>query len=204
MAEKEKFDFAATGYKLVAERHAKFCEDSPDHVIHTDITAFEYDPSAQKGFVATRTKIWKDRKTSIDYPPDAIEVASMPIPGPTPYTRNSEVENCATSSLGRALALLGYHPKDQFASEDEIFAKAADESVAVASRDATQAQKNMLKARFQKLNGDDKTAWRKFLKDTVGKYALSQIKMDDVDKLVKVLEEAEAFSGKLDEIEADE
>ena len=206
------------GYKLVAERHAQFVKDHPNNAVETGLADFIYDGSSvaggekdkgavgSAGYVIMKCLLWFEREDQTNnLPPNATGYAGMPVPGPTNFTRNSEVENAETSALGRALAMAGYHAKDQFASEDEIFSKAGDGQAheVSTSRDATQAQKNMLKARFQKLNGDDKVAWKKFLKETVGKYALSQVKMDDVDILVKALEEAESFKAELEGIEAE-
>lgn len=44
----------------------------------------------------------------------------LAIPGTTPYTRGSEVENAETSAWGRALAALGFEVKRSIASRDEI------------------------------------------------------------------------------------
>jgi hypothetical protein len=49
----------------------------------------------------------------------------MQIPGATPYTRGSEIENCETSAVGRALVMAGL-PSKRVASDDEIRAKRED------------------------------------------------------------------------------
>jgi hypothetical protein len=46
----------------------------------------------------------------------------MNIPGSTPYTRGSELENTETSAAGRALVMAGL-PSKKIASGDEIRAK---------------------------------------------------------------------------------
>ena len=45
--------------------------------------------------------------------------SAMQIPGSTPYTRGSEIENCETSAVGRALVMAGL-PSKRVASTDEI------------------------------------------------------------------------------------
>lgn len=49
-----------------------------------------------------------------------IGFSSMTIPGSTPYTRGSEIENAETSAWGRALAALGFEVKRSIASANEI------------------------------------------------------------------------------------
>lgn len=46
-----------------------------------------------------------------------------PFPGRTPYTRDSEAANAATSALGRALGYMGYGLTASIASADEIRAR---------------------------------------------------------------------------------
>jgi hypothetical protein len=55
-----------------------------------------------------------------DDPRPGIGHSSLAIPGTTPYTRGSEVENAETSSWGRALAALGFEVKRGVATRDEI------------------------------------------------------------------------------------
>ena len=63
-----------------------------------------------------------------------IGTSSLTIPGKTPYTRDSEIENCETSAWGRALAALGFEVKRSVATADEVAAKRVVR--AVASHDA--------------------------------------------------------------------
>lgn len=46
--------------------------------------------------------------------------SQLEIPGGTPYTRGSEVENAETSAWGRALAAMGFKVKNGIASQSEI------------------------------------------------------------------------------------
>jgi hypothetical protein len=110
------------GYKMVAPRHAQFVIDHPDGRVVTQVEHFIFDPTVERGFVTVRAEVFKHRDNPT---PDGIGNASMPIPGVTNFTRNSEVENAETSALGRALAMIGYHPKDTLASGEEIASKAS-------------------------------------------------------------------------------
>lgn len=58
----------------------------------------------------------------IDNYPAGIGHSAMQIPGATPYTRGSEIENCETSAVGRALVMAGL-PSKRIASDDEIKSK---------------------------------------------------------------------------------
>lgn len=46
--------------------------------------------------------------------------SSLGIPGATPFTKGSEVENCETSAWGRAIAALGFEVKRGIASKQEV------------------------------------------------------------------------------------
>lgn len=194
------------GYVLVSERHAQFVKDYPFGVIETTLAKFVFDPATAKGFVVTQTRVWKDRKDSHERnPPDATELASMPIPGVTSFTRNSEAENCATSSLGRALAMLGYHAKESMASSDEIAMKKVsivETAGPVAgdtpdTRSATPAQKAKVMAWGKKLLGDEK-AVRAFVKREVGVYKSADLTRSHIDTLFVAFKILEASGGELD------
>ena len=46
--------------------------------------------------------------------------SSLEIPGSTPYTKGSEIENAETSAWGRAIAALGFEVKRGIASREEV------------------------------------------------------------------------------------
>ena len=58
----------------------------------------------------------------------------MVLPGSTPYTRGSEIENAETSAWGRAIGALGIGIAGSIASRDEVQAKAGDEVIEDARR----------------------------------------------------------------------
>ena len=49
-----------------------------------------------------------------------IGTAWEPIPGPTPYTKDSEVQNAETAAWGRALVAIGADTKNGIASAEEV------------------------------------------------------------------------------------
>lgn len=55
-----------------------------------------------------------------DDPAPGMGTAWEPIPGPTPYTKDSEVQNAETSAWGRALIAIGASTKRGIASVEEI------------------------------------------------------------------------------------
>lgn len=46
--------------------------------------------------------------------------SSLGIPGATPFTKGSEIENCETSAWGRAIAALGFEVRRGIASKHEV------------------------------------------------------------------------------------
>lgn len=61
-----------------------------------------------------------------DDPLPGIGYSSMLMPGGTPYTRNSEIENAETSAWGRAIAACGIEVRRGIATADEIRNKEHD------------------------------------------------------------------------------
>ena len=66
-----------------------------------------------------RVTVWRD--VDDEYP--VIASASEPLPGRTPYTRNSELMVGMTSALGRALGYMGVGINSSIASRNEVEAR---------------------------------------------------------------------------------
>lgn len=62
-----------------------------------------------------------------DDPRPGMGTAWEPIPGPTPYTKDSEVQNAETSAWGRALVAIGASTKSGIASAEEVSNRTGDE-----------------------------------------------------------------------------
>lgn len=62
-----------------------------------------------------------------DDPHPGVGTSWMSLPGTTPYTNNSEVENCETSSWGRAIAAVGIAIDENIATAQEIRMKRGGE-----------------------------------------------------------------------------
>lgn len=56
---------------------------------------------------------------TLEDPVPAVGTAFEPIPGKTPYTKDSEVQNAETSAWGRAIVACGFETK-KIASADEV------------------------------------------------------------------------------------
>jgi len=98
-------------YKEVAERIRDFREMFPDGTLQSEIV-----PSPVEGFVLVRGFAYR-------YPEDerpGTGLAWEPVPGKTPYTRDSEIMNAETSAWGRAIIAVGASDAKRVASANEV------------------------------------------------------------------------------------
>lgn len=100
-------------YVTVAERIQAFYDRFPDGSLQSEVYLLTEEIVVMKSY-AYRTA---------DDPRPGIGHSSMLIPGSTNFTRGSEIENCESSSVGRAIAMLGFEVKRGIASRDEIDGK---------------------------------------------------------------------------------
>lgn len=111
-------------YVAVHERIAAFYAKHPEgslqseFIVHTD------------SLIVMQAKAYR---TPTDERP-GIGHSSIEVPGRTPYTRGSEVENCETSAWGRAIASLGFEVKRGIATAEEVENKRDDGSPRAAPR----------------------------------------------------------------------
>lgn len=117
--------FDLDGYVDVAERMRIFLERYPDGSLQLD--PVEFREIEGKTWVIGRASAYR---TPDDQRP-GIGTAWEQIPGTTPYTRNSEVQNVETSAWGRALAALGIGIDKAIASREEVERGKADDRVKV-------------------------------------------------------------------------
>jgi hypothetical protein len=108
--------FNLDDYVTVAERVAAFYEKYPDGSLQAELVELTDSRVVVRG-LAYRTA--DDAKPGVAH-------SSLGIPGTTPYTRGSEVENAETSAVGRAIAFLGFGVKKSIATRDEIQNKQDD------------------------------------------------------------------------------
>ena len=110
--------FELKDYVEVSERIRAWYEQHPMGRIVTSIE--EYTDER----VTVRAQVF--REAMKDYSPDAVPAgvghSSLAIPGTTPYTKGSELENAETSAVGRALVMAGI-PAKNVSSSNEVESK---------------------------------------------------------------------------------
>ena len=116
-----KYEDRLKDYVDVKERVRLFYERHPDGRLVTDRVEIWQDDGVPRVVVkalAYRTP---------DDPHPGVGWSWLGLPGTTPYTRGSEIENAETSSWGRAIGALGIGIDGSIASRDEVDAKAGEE-----------------------------------------------------------------------------
>lgn len=161
---------------------------------------------AQK-YVEISCTVWRDANDQMP----VVAYCWEQIPGKTPYTRGSEMMNCSTSCLGRALGFLGFGIGKSIASRDEVKVAQARQAPAqlaavVPMRDdvevpfpeenqreyATPKQLGMMRAlaNGQGLKGDD---LKSFCSATVGReiHTSGDLLKHEVSKVIDTLKALE-------------
>lgn len=103
-----KFDLS--DYVPVNERILAFLQQHPDGALQSEIVELTEDRVTVKAYAYR----------SPDDPRPGVGHSSLQIPGRTPYTLGSEIENAETSAWGRAIAALGFEVKRGLASAEEV------------------------------------------------------------------------------------
>src|SRR5665213_147184 len=135
MAEfKRNLDYIDVAARLV-EMRTKF----PDLTMQQ--VSMEFVSIGQKDFVVYTAAAYR---TPEDVRP-GIGTAWEPIPGPTNFTRDSEVQNAETAAWGRALIAIGASTKNGIASAEEVSNRSGDQEqrpAHQAPRDSTTGASN--------------------------------------------------------------
>jgi len=96
-----KFDFSESDYIEVAKRIDAFRAKHPEGTLQVRIV--ELPEAFADKFIAVEAAAFRN----MDDTRPGIELAWEPVPGATPFTKNSELQNAATSAIGRALIAVG-------------------------------------------------------------------------------------------------
>lgn len=104
----------AEDYVEVAPRIVEWYARHPDGRIETSVIEWTGER------VTVRAEVF--RSLDPDEPPAGTGHSYMTLPGTTPFTKGSELENAETSAVGRALVMAGI-PAKNVASADEVAAK---------------------------------------------------------------------------------
>lgn len=132
-------NFNLDDYVQVNERIEKFYEKYPDGSIQTEII------SNQNGEIIFKAYAFRDREDTRPATGHAMERE-----GSTYINKTSHIENCETSAVGRALAMLGFEIKKSVASREEVAnAKIQQEEL---SKKITKEQADVLLKVFENLN----------------------------------------------------
>ena len=113
--------FELGDYVDVKTRVAEFYAQHPDGRL---VTAEAYMTEDADGKVRVWAKALAYRTP--DDPLPGVGHSYLEVPGSTPYTRGSEIENAETSAWGRAIGALGIGIAKSIATTDEIDAKAGE------------------------------------------------------------------------------
>jgi hypothetical protein len=123
MADKPKpYADRLDGYVEVKERIRLFYEAHPDGRLVTSEVRMTTEPDG-----TPRVIVQASAFRTADDPHPALGWSWMVLPGTTPYTRGSELENTETSAWGRAIGALGIGIEKGIASAQEVRAKAGNE-----------------------------------------------------------------------------
>jgi len=113
-------NFSMDDYVDVAQRIREFSEKYPDGSLQSELKLM-VEPDGWL-CVARAYRTPDDQRPGIGH-------AFEPVPGKTPYTKDSEAMNAETSAWGRAIVALGFNTK-KIASRQEVAARGASDRVA--------------------------------------------------------------------------
>jgi hypothetical protein len=132
-------------YIDVAERIAAFIEKYPDGSLQRE--SVEIMDVTGKTFVVYKALAFREP----DDRRPGQGTAWEPFPGPTPYTRDSELMNAETAAWGRAIVALGITSNRKIASRQEV---AARDGGQVPAGTITPSQQTRLRALITKAQKD--------------------------------------------------
>lgn len=114
---------APEGYVDVAARIGKFFERYPEGSLCAK-EPWRVVEVGDKTFISYSALAFR----TPDDPAPGEGTAWEPFPGPTNFTRDSELQNAETSAWGRALAALGFEVKQGIATGQDVAARGGDTS----------------------------------------------------------------------------
>lgn len=129
-------------YNSVAERIIEFREKYPEGTLRPLDKSKPYSIEIINGnqcFVVVAVALRRP-----DDPEPGVGMAYEPVPGTTPFTRGSELQNAETAAWGRAMiAALAVDAKKGIASREEVEAQAARSGQPIVSRETRPPQQEM-------------------------------------------------------------
>ena len=128
--------FDLNSYNTVAERIVEFREKNPEGSLQTvryelvEVPVYTKDKDTQE-ISKTAVRVYLAVTAAAYRTPDdarpGIATAWEPIPGPTQFTRDSELQNAETAAFGRAIvAALAADTRKGIASREEVQSRKGD------------------------------------------------------------------------------
>jgi hypothetical protein len=180
---------ALKDYIEVNERLLKFRADYPEGCIIPEIVKWE------DGVIVMKATVYLTREDMANGTPVAVGHA-YEVEGSSYINKTSALENCETSAVGRALAILGYEIKRSVASREEV-ENAKRQQEAIQLREAKQKQEGAI---TPDQIGEIKTRWLKL--GYSGNALNMQLQKMFGCRLEQLTQpEAKQFIGKLDDLE---
>lgn len=110
-------------YVEVAERITAFHEKFPEGTLQSSYEYLFDQETGRPYLVVVEARAFR----TPDDPRPAVGLAAEPIPGKTPYTRESELQNAETAAFGRAIVAVGAaSTKRGVASREEVRNRSAE------------------------------------------------------------------------------
>ena len=189
-------------YVDVAERIRLFTEKHPEGTLQGS-GEFVYGIQNEIiGFIYTA----RAYRTAEDLRP-GVGTAFEAIPGTTPYTRGSEVQNAETSAWGRAIVAVGI-PSKRIASANEVAARQVEPAAGPGPDDVksvTKAQHGKIGVLVKELmdisekDPDSQADWvqasREFCLTRFGKHSRAELTSAEAGQLIDWLEEQVVIAG---------
>lgn len=139
-------------YVEVNVRIEKFYKTYPDGAIRTSIEGDRPDK------IIVRAEVYSDK---YDENPVGVGHSWLEVPGSTPYTKGSELENAETSAVGRAIANAGFEVHKSVASVEEIAMHSAIAEEPKPIKRRTRSARTEARAIAQEIYGTD--GWKEGL-----------------------------------------
>ncbi len=176
-------------YVDVSERIRQFYEKYPDGRLVTGSPP-QVIEAGGKPYIWYHAKAYR----TPDDPLPGDGWAAEPVPGPTPFTRDSELMNSETAAWGRAIVALGFSTK-HIASANEVRNRSGQTTD---NGKASEAQVKKIRALIAKLSGEGKLDAKKFAAAMFADYGVSEateLTPKEADEVIGILGETEKTSA---------
>ena len=171
-------------YIDVAERISVFHEKYPEGTLQC--ASLEFREFGGKSWVVYTAAAYR----SPEDPTPGIGTAWEQVPGRTPYTRDSEVQNAETAAWGRAIVALGLPASTRIASRQEVQARQQD-------RLAEEARESTIRAIAHRSPGVEPEELKRRVGEFLGK-PVEEADADDLQRYLDTLPVATEDQAKVD------